>query len=408
MCRLLRTVRYGMGVSRVLAVWTARVGLTTAAVTQAGSSSLFGGRRRRDDEDPVTRAVGEMRDRIDDLARDLREALERSEHEARRNRLLAQLASSIDLEELLDTVLGAALEEGGFAAGQITLDDPGGTPVSVAQGLGEHEALTSHPFGGGPLTGTMVVSYRFAENGGHGQEPIRGAVLIPLRGREGQPIGGVALYWRSQEEPDTGRIHAAEDVVSLASAAFENARRFREARHAAETDGLTGLYNQRHFHEILRREVQRAQRYGRTLALIVFDLDDLKAINDRLGHLAGDAVIAYIADRLREAVRSVDIACRIGGDEFAVILPESTVGDAELLYRRVQSTAGEAPVGPGVTTLRFSAGIADLRHGDTAPSLFDRADAALYEAKRSGKGRVDVAGQTDATGPSSVDVQDEP
>ncbi|MFN0154880.1 MAG: diguanylate cyclase [Gaiella sp.] len=388
-----------MGVSKVLAEWTARVGVPALVVTHAAGSSLFGGRRRRTEPDPTSVAVSEMRDRLDALARDLREALERSEADARRNRLLAQLTGSVDLETLLTTVLDAAVEEGGFDAGQITLDDPGGTPITVARALVAEEASTAHPLGPGPLTGTMIVSYRFMGHGPVAADELRGAVLIPLRGREGQALGTVSLYWRREPEPDAGRVGAAEEVLALATSALENARRLREARHAAETDGLTGLYNQRHFHELLRREVQRAQRYGRSLALIVFDLDDLKAINDRLGHLTGDAVISHVGDRLRDAGRSVDIACRIGGDEFAVILPESSGSDAELLYSRVQSLAAESPVAPGVPTLRLSAGIAELRHGDTAPSLFDRADAALYQAKRAGKGRVDVSGAHGPTDP---------
>ena len=183
-------------------------------------------------------------------------------------------------------------------------------------------------------------------------------------------------------------IAAAEQIATPSMPALENARRYREARQLAETDALTSLFNQRYFHEMLRREVQRAHRYGRSLALVVFDLDDFKSINDRLGHLAGDGVIAHAAERLTEAVRGVDIACRIGGDEFAVILPESSVADADQPHGRVHDAVAASTVGPSQTRLRLSAGIAELRHGDTAASLFDRADAALYRAKGAGKGRV--------------------
>ncbi len=172
--------------------------------------------------------------------------------------------------------------------------------------------------------------------------------------------------------------------------AIENARRYGEARKQAETDALTGLYNQRYFHETLRREVLRAQRYERNLALILFDVDDFKSINDQVGHLAGDRVLAQAADRLREAVRSVDVACRIGGDEFAVILPESSAVDAEQLYRRVQSSMRGTALGADDERLRLSAGIAEIQHGDTAAGLFERADGALYRAKDLGKDRADV------------------
>ena len=135
----------------------------------------------------------------------------------------------------------------------------------------------------------------------------------------------------------------------------------------------------------------RAQRYERNLALIVFDVDDFKAINDQIGHLAGDRVLAQAADRLRDVVRSVDVACRIGGDEFAVILPESTAQDADQLYRRVQSSMRGTALGPDEDRLRLSAGIAELQHGDTAAGLFERADAALYRAKNQGKDRADIS-----------------
>ena len=98
----------------------------------------------------------------------------------------------------------------------------------------------------------------------------------------------------------TTELEALEELASRAGPAIENARRFREARQLADLDALTGLHNRRYFHETLEREVARAQRYERRLALIVFDLDDFKAINDRIGHLAGDAVLAEAAERVRE------------------------------------------------------------------------------------------------------------
>src|SRR5207247_6265234 len=100
---------------------------------------------------------------------------------------------------------------------------------------------------------------------------------------------------RSREQSD-----AAEYLAESCVPAILNARRYSEARQLAETDALTGLYNQRYFHETLRREVLRAQRYGRNLALMVCDLDDFKAVNDRVGHLAGDGVLSPAAEGLRQ------------------------------------------------------------------------------------------------------------
>jgi diguanylate cyclase (GGDEF)-like protein len=125
--------------------------------------------------------------------------------------------------------------------------------------------------------------------------------------------------------------------------------------------------------------------------LIVFDLDDFKAVNDRIGHLSGDAVIAESAERIRDVVRSADVACRVGGDEFAVILPESMLADADQLYQRLQAALTARPVGQA-GRLSFSAGVAELQPDDDPTSFFERADEALYRAKERGKAQVVAAG----------------
>jgi diguanylate cyclase (GGDEF)-like protein len=161
----------------------------------------------------------------------------------------------------------------------------------------------------------------------------------------------------------------------------------RRNRLLADLDGLTGQHNRRYFHEMLAREVARAQRYGRELALVVFDLDDFKSINDRIGHLAGDAVLAETAERARDVVRSADIACRVGGDEFAVLLPEASGREAELLYGRLHRAVSSRPVAEA-GTVSVSAGIAVLQADDEPNTFFERADEALYRAKERGKGKV--------------------
>ena len=130
-----------------------------------------------------------------------------------------------------------------------------------------------------------------------------------------------------------------------AAPAIENALRYREARRLADLDALTGLHNRRYFHETLEREVARAHRYGAQLALIVLDVDDFKAINEQIGHLAGDGVLAEAAERIRSVVRPADVACRVGGDEFAIILPESGLAQADQLFRRVQAAVVAPPIG---------------------------------------------------------------
>jgi diguanylate cyclase (GGDEF)-like protein len=177
--------------------------------------------------------------------------------------------------------------------------------------------------------------------------------------------------------------HAAGLARELAYA-HDEARRYRLL---ADLDGLTGLHNRRYFHELLAREVTRAQRYGRELALVIFDLDDFKGINDRIGHLGGDAVLAETAARARGALRAADIACRVGGDEFAVLLPEASGAEAERLYRRLHRAVSSSPVA-GAGDVSVSAGIAELQADDEPNTFFERADEALYRAKAYGKGQV--------------------
>jgi diguanylate cyclase (GGDEF)-like protein len=377
-------------------VATTAVILVAAAVLVAAVVVVAS--RRRSGSAPgesteLVRAVDEMRHKMDELAQDLSEALERAERETRRNRLFGELGGSIDLEEVMDRVLDAAMELTGIDAAMMVVEGQGGAPAVATRGMTPQETAKPPTSGvAGALSGTITVSYRYGRDQDLPDEQlIRGGVFIPLMGRELRAIGTLSLFWRRPgHEPDAEQIEQAESLAESSMPAIENARRYGEARKLAETDALTGLYNQRYFHETLRREVLRAQRYERNLALIVFDLDDFKTINDQIGHLAGDRVLSQAADRLREAVRSVDVACRIGGDEFAVILPESTAVDADQLYRRVHNAMRGTSLGPEGHRLRVSAGIAELEHGDTAASLFERADGALYRAKDLGKNRVDI------------------
>src|SRR5262252_1594749 len=314
--------------------------------------------KRTQQNDRLAEAVDEMRQRVDTLVSELSGALERAERESRRNRLLGELGSSIELDDLVDRMLDAATEIEGFDAAVVTIEESGNSPTVAARGLTPEEAARP------PSSGLGASA----------------------------PARTISLFWRRPDyEPSRDQIEAAEYLAESCVPAILNARRYREARQLAETDALTGLFNQRYFHETLRREVLRAQRYGRSLALVVLDLDDFKAVNDRIGHLAGDGVLSQIAEGLGQAVRSVDIACRVGGDEFAVILPESGVTEANQLYRRVQENMRDMAAGVEGQRLRFSAGIAELEHGDTAAALFERADPALYRAKDLGKDRADIA-----------------
>jgi diguanylate cyclase (GGDEF)-like protein len=344
-------------------------------------------------DERVAEVVAGLNARMDELGKELAGALERAEEEGRRHRIFGELAGSIDLDEVLSRTLEAAGAVEGADAGLIMLPDPqGGKPLVATLGLSveeaERHAITGPP--DGRLARSITMSYTYPElerEAGSEEGIIHAGLAVPLPG-EAATLGYLTVFTRSR-----GRSYSDEDVRQLetlalrAGPAIENARRFREARQLADLDALTGLHNRRFFHETLARECARAHRYDRKLSLIVFDLDDFKDINDRIGHLAGDDVLAEVAERVRDVVRTADVACRVGGDEFAVILPESAINDADQLYRRLQNAVSASPIG-SAGKLLLSAGVAELRVDDDPVSFFQRADGALYRAKEAGKGRV--------------------
>jgi diguanylate cyclase (GGDEF)-like protein len=298
-----------------------------------------------------------------------------------------ELAASLDPEEVASRVLAAAAALPGADAALLILD--GRTQaVGLTEQEAERAALETPP---NTNLRSMEVRYRYRLDEADGSPSLpRGALVVPLRVADGSAamLSAVTRANPPAFPPETA--DALEALGRRAGPALANAWRFVEASRLSELDSLTGLANRRVFHELLAREVARSRRYGRRLSLIVLDLDDFKRINDRVGHLAGDDVLAEVAARIRGCVRSTDIGCRVGGDEFAVILPESTRGDADHLGARIERAVSAEPIARA-GTLRVSVGVAELSPDDTASDLFEHADADLYRAKSAAK-RSDRAG----------------
>ena len=349
-------------------------------------------RRGSRDQQDATELVSEMNTRMERMVRELSEALERAQEEGRRNRFLGELGRSIDLDEVLSHTLEAAGAIPGVDAALVSIQPSGDKPIVATLGLSSDEARRQVISGppDGQEARAISIAYRYPPTL-DADELVHTGLAVPVQGEAG-PIGFLTVFSRSAAnrfEEDV--VRELEELAQRAGPAIENARRFREARQLADLDALTNLHNRRYFHETLAREVARAQRYGRRLALVVFDLDDFKEINDRIGHLAGDAVLAEIADRVRDVVRTADIACRVGGDEFAVILPESSMTDADQLYHRLRGAVSSRAVAQA-GRLSLSAGIAELMDDDDPTTFFQRGDLALYRAKELGKGQVFKAG----------------
>ena len=263
------------------------------------------------------------------------------------------LAATHDPEALLPVILQSAIEATGAAGARLV---SGGTEV-VRAGRPEE--------GGEPLTLRL--------------------------GTDEDGIGRLLLYPPRDGSFDDESEQLAHWLAAQASIAIENERLHRTVKRQAITDELTQLANRRRFTETLSVEVRRAERFGDPLALVLADLDDFKLINDRYGHQAGDEVLRRFADVLRENVRDFDLPVRYGGEEFAVLLPETGLDGAEQLARRLQHALMRLrlpEIGGDKPPVTSSFGVASFPRARSAEELLSAADGALYRAKAAGKNRV--------------------
>ncbi len=178
----------------------------------------------------------------------------------------------------------------------------------------------------------------------------------------------------------------------LIGASIGNIKLFEQMQRQATRDGLTGLMNHRAFYETLEQELWRSRRYGGTISMIMADIDNLKTINDNYGHRAGDKVIREISRRIRECTRQIDLAARYGGDEFAVILPNTALDEATLVSQRIVEAVGRASVEWQGEEIQLSISIGVGQYGPDAnpEDITSRSDQALYSAKQAGKNMVSV------------------
>ncbi len=219
-------------------------------------------------------------------------------------------------------------------------------------------------------------------------------LVIPLVAG-GRALGALEVTLRAPLGVDDVKI--LELLAAAAAVALQNAHLYQETQRLATTDPLTGLSNYRHFHELLRYEVQRARRMEYAVGLLIMDLDHFKQVNDRHGHPAGDQALRQIADLLRKRLRRTDIIGRIGGEEFAAILPGDGPEEVAIVAEKLRKAVEELPpvtggMGDESTKVTLSVGGASL-----GPDVLDShvligwADRALYEAKRNGRNQVRLA-----------------
>lgn len=208
----------------------------------------------------------------------------------------------------------------------------------------------------------------------------------------GDKVRGILMLWgKGLQEDDIAATSLFANQVAIT---LENARLYAEVQQLAITDVLLEIYNRRGLFALGAREVERAQRLHRPLSALILDLDFFKRINDTHGHAIGDEVLHEVAQRCRSNIRGIDLIGRYGGDEFAVLLPETDLGVAHLIAERLRTTIADTPIATqrsGGVTLTISLGGAALTAStpDLA-ALLHHADGALYMAKRRGRNRVEV------------------
>jgi len=272
-----------------------------------------------------------------------------------------------------------------------TRDDP----ILATVGLSQSEVNQVGGLGVPDYRGARAIQVSFSSDEGSGPTPIRGGLAVPLLDSATEP-GMLAVLTRTPDRRFSEiDITSLENVLSVSRPALETSLELREPDPVPDRDPLTDLYDRPAFHALLDLEIGRARGRREQMALLMLDVDRLTTINARIGHLAADEVLATIARVLRDVAGPRDLACRIGGGRFGVVLSQADSRDAEGLFERLQSALQDRPL-PNLGVVSFSGGVAELLPNDDATALIVRADAALGLAKSSGRDMVVTAAKRPA------------
>jgi len=272
-----------------------------------------------------------------------------------------------------------------------TRDDP----ILATVGLSQAEVNQVGGLGVPDYRGARAIQVSFSGDEGSGPTPIRGGLAVPLLDSATEP-GMLAVLTRTPDRRFSEiDITSLENVLSVSRPALETSLELREPDPVPDRDPLTDLYDRPAFHALLDLEIGRARGRREQMALLMLDVDRLTTINARIGHLAADEVLATIARVLRDVAGPRDLACRIGGGRFGVVLSQADSRDAEGLFERLQSALQDRPL-PNLGVVSFSGGVAELLPNDDATALIVRADAALGLAKSSGRDMVVTAAKRPA------------
>jgi diguanylate cyclase (GGDEF)-like protein len=256
------------------------------------------------------------------------------------------------------------------------------------------------------LTECELAARRALGDEPEGGDPVPSDVCFPMMvGR--QPVGVVGVTDQAVTAHQQTVLAAA---AALLAGALKNAELFEVVHENSVRDSLTGCFNRQHAMEILDVELRRARRTKQPLSLMILDLDHFKAINDRFGHLCGDAALSSVGLRMQAVLRASDVKCRYGGEEFLVLLPETTLGGAEHVAEVLRHDLEKHPIrwhkqGSDTAEIRITAsiGVTTVVPGEVDPTaVIARADAALYRAKDQGRNRVCVAAPSELLSDSAA------
>jgi diguanylate cyclase (GGDEF)-like protein len=223
-------------------------------------------------------------------------------------------------------------------------------------------------------------------------EGIQSFAAIPIIAKE-RILGVMAVSSHSAQQFPQSATRLLTTITNQIGMAIDNARLYERALQLAFTDTLTGLYNRRYLLEELDREFARASRNESCLSLVILDLDDLKAINDRFGHNEGDVVLSRLGRILKRNTRASDVAARWGGDEFVLLAPDTDSQRASIIGERIRSQVERCRlmIAKQEISISVSVGIASYpAHASRLTELIKRADQAMYNAKGLGKNQVCV------------------
>lgn len=316
------------------------------------------------------------------------------------------VVSTLDLDTLLQAIMVSAMHYAEAPAGSVALYDSKKKELSLHAHSGlsaEFIKVERWSVTAGGLTEQILNSGEifivsdtenspFFHNPVAVSEGIRSLVCVPLIFRD-EIVGILYLDDFTPRDFDRQKLELLSILASFAALAIHNARLHNKTKLMAITDFLTGLHNHRYFQQILTQELGRARRYEKVLSLIILDIDNFKSFNDRFGHAVGDKVLIAIGELIMSSLRKVDYAFRYGGEEFIILLPETSLKNAIMMAERMRAkiadeAAGLVPESCG-SKITVSAGVACYpENGSNREDLFSLMDSYLYKAKSMGKNRV--------------------